>query len=293
MRSIGNEMLKVSIDEMGAELCSIIRKDDGTEYVWQADPSIWKRHAPLLFPIVGRLKDKEYTLDGKTWSITQHGFGRDMVFKARPVSTRCIEFVLTDNEYTHSMYPYAFQLIVRYSLDGNTLKKEHIVENRSDVPMYYEVGGHDAYALCLTPGEKITDSYVEFEGMTEIRPIITDENVFLSRDHRTIPLKDGRLYLDRHTFDQDAMMLDEVAVRRVTLGSERSEKKVVMDFADFPYFAIWSKYMPDRDVPYVCLEPWSTLPDGSYLGKALEEKIGVRCIAPGESENLSFSVSIF
>lgn len=293
MRSIGNENLKVKIDEMGAELCSIICKRTGVQYVWQADPSIWKRHAPLLFPIVGRLKDKEYTLNGQTWPITQHGFGRDLRFEPSPVSHSCIELHLKDSEYTHSMYPYAFELTIRYSLDGHTLKKEHIVKNTSDQPMFYEIGGHDAYTVCRVPNEKLSDYYIEFEGgLSEIHPVLTDENVFLTREHGTIPLQNGRLYLSRELFKQDALILDDLPVRRVTLGSNGSTQTVQMDFSDFPYFALWSKYIPDQDVPYICLEPWSTLPDASYLGKELENKIGVRCLKPGETETLTFSVTI-
>lgn len=295
MRTIANDVLKVSIDELGAELTSIVRKDNCTEYVWKADPAIWKRHAPLLFPVIGRLKDKEYEANGKTWSITQHGFGRDLAFEAHPVSNRCVEFVLKDNEYTHSMYPYKFKLTIRYTLSGNTLKKEHIVENLSKMPMYYELGGHDAYAICLTPEEKITDSYIEFaDDIKEIHPIVYDDDIMLTKDHRTVPLDDhSRLYIQRDTFREDALVLDDVKTRKVTLGSKVSDKKVVMEFDDFRYISFWSKYVADQDVPYVCIEPWTSLPDGNYLGKALSEKEGIRCIEPGESETLSFSVSVF
>lgn len=291
MQYLENDVLRVGINEFGAELTSIVKKSDGTEYVWQGDPAFWKRHAPVLFPIVGRLKDKEYTVGGTAYSITQHGFGRDLAFTAHPVSDTCVEFVLSANDYTKQMYPYDFTLTIRYTLDGATLRKEHITRNRSADTLYYEVGGHDGYNI-LFEDEALGDWYVEFEGADALSVIDVDETVMLSQSHHTVPLEDGRLYLTRETFAHDALMLDGLPVRRCTLGCTKHDRRVTMDFSDFPYFAVWSPYQPETDVPFVCLEPWSTLPDGSYLGKELEQKIGVRTVAPGASETLTFSITI-
>lgn len=290
MQYLENETLRVGIAEFGAELTSIVKKADGTEYVWQGDPAFWKRHAPVLFPIVGRLKDKEYTIDGQAYTITQHGFARDLEFAVHRISETCAEFTLTENEYTKAMYPYDFTFTIRYTLDGATLKKEHITENRSAAPLYYEVGGHDAYNI-LFGGEALSDYYVAFEGTDTLEVIDVDEAVMLSQTHHTVPLTDGRLYLSREVFAHDALMLDRLPVRRCTIGCLKHDRRVTMDFSDFPYFAVWSPYK-EQDVPFVCLEPWSSLPDGGYLGKALAEKVGVRTVAPGQSETLAFSVTI-
>lgn len=291
MQVLENELVRVEINEMGAELSSWVSKKDGTEYVWQADPAVWKRHAPILFPIVGRLKDKTYTVGSKAYEITQHGFGRDLEFTVNRLHAACAEFTLVQSAYTKGMYPWDFNFTVRYTLDGATLKKEHITHNTDTSDLYYEVGGHDAYNLCLCPGEQITDYYVEFEGMQALHPILTDETVMLSQEHGEIALQNGRLAITRETFKDDAIILDDLPVRRATIGSVKNAKRITMDFADWPYFALWSAYK-DFDVPYVCLEPWSTLPDGSYLDHAIENKVGVRKLAPGETENLVFSVTI-
>lgn len=174
MQVLENERFRVEINEFGAELTRFTSKKDGTEYIWKGDPAAWKRHAPILFPIVGRLKDKTYTVDGKPYEITQHGFGRDLEWQAQKISGTCAEFTLTPSEYTKKMYPWDFICTVRYTLDGNALKKEHIVKNTSDSVMYYEIGGHDAYTLCWEDGEKITDYYVEFEGTDALSRIATD-----------------------------------------------------------------------------------------------------------------------
>ena len=291
MQVLENERFRVEISEMGAELTSFKSKTTGTEYVWQADPVAWKRHAPILFPIVGRLKDKTYTADGKAYEITQHGFGRDLEWQANRESDTCVSFTLMPNDYTKKMYPWDFKCTVRYTLDGASLKKEHITENCSDSTMYYEVGGHDAYNLCWQDGEQITDYYVAFEGVDALSRIVTDESVMLTRERVSVPLVEGRLPITRGLFADDAVMTEGLPVRRATIGCTKNSRTVTMDFADFDYFAVWSANK-DFDVPYVCLEPWSTLPDGSYLDHAIENKEGVRVLQPGQSETLSFTTTI-
>ena len=291
MYVLENAMFRVEINELGAELSSFKSKTTGTEYVWQADPASWKRHAPILFPIVGRLKDKTYTAGGKAYEITQHGFGRDLEWQGKRVSNCCVEFRLEQSEFTKKMYPWDFACTVRYTLDGASLKKEHITENRSDTTMYYEVGGHDAYNLCWQDGEKITDYYVAFEGVDALSRIVSDQNVMLTRERVSVPLVDGRLPISRGLFAGDAVMTEGLPVRRATIGCTKNSRSITMDFTDFDYFAVWSPYK-DTAVPFVCLEPWSTLPDGSYLDHAIENKEGVRVLQPGQSENLSFTTTI-
>lgn len=291
MLVLENERFRVEIAELGAELTSWVSKTDGTQYVWQADPAAWKRHAPILFPIVGRLKDKTYTVGGKPYEITQHGFGRDLAWQAVQLSDVCAEFILRQNAHTKAMYPWDFTCTVRYTLDGGALRKEHITTNDSDETLYYEVGGHDAYTLCWQPGETIGDYFVAFEGVSSLHPVLTDETVTLSEQHGDLPLREGRLYLTRETFAADAIILDDLPVRRATIGCTKNDRCVTMDFADFPYFGLWSPYK-DFDVPFVCLEPWSSLPDGSYLDHAIENKVGVRVLPPNESETLTFTTTV-
>ena len=291
MQVLENERFRVEISEMGAELTSFKSKTTGTEYVWQADPVAWKRHAPILFPIVGRLKDKTYTADGKAYEITQHGFGRDLEWQANRESDTCVSFTLTPNDYTKKMYPWDFKCTVRYTLDGASLKKEHITENCSDSAMYYEVGGHDAYNLCWQDGEQVTDYYVAFEGTDKLCRIVTDEAVMLTEERMDVPLDNGRLPITRELFANDAVMAEGLPVRRASIGCTKSSRRVTMDFADFDYFAVWSQYK-DFDVAAVCPGPWSTLPDGSYLDHAIEHKTGVRVLQPGQSETLSFTTTV-
>lgn len=291
MQHLENEKFSVEINEQGAELHSFKSKKDGTEYIWQADASVWKFHAPVLFPIIGRLKGMRYTVGGEEYEITRHGFARDLPWQAKRVSDTCAEFTLTQDASTKKMYPWDFTLTIRYTLEDATLKKEHIVTNNSDTAMYYELGGHDGYTLCWNEGEKITDYSVAFEDTQALHPILSDENVFLTKNHGEIALEDGRLPLTRERFSSDAIIMDDLATRRVSIVCSKNAKRVTMDFSDFAFFAVWSAYK-DFDVPFVCLEPWSTLPDCSYVDQAIENKVGVRVLQPGQSETLTFKTTI-
>lgn len=289
--TIENEKFSVTIDSKGAELSSMRSKQTGIEYVWQAEPSIWARHAPVLFPIIGRLKDKTYSVGGKSYQITQHGFGRDLEFVCTEQSDTSIALTLTPNAYTKPMYPFDFAFTVRYTLEENTLRKQHITTNRGDTDMYYEVGGHDAYNVALEPNETMEDYYVDFGSGDAIYPLINDDALMITKDKRTVPLEDGKLFLSGELFKLDALILDDCKNRTVSIRSKKSKYVISMEFADFPYLGIWSKYT-GKDTNYVCIEPWSTLPDASYLDHALENKIGVRKLAPNSSEMLTFTTTI-
>ena len=216
---------------------------------------------------------------------------RSAEWQASRESDTCVSFTLTPNEYTKKMYPWDFVCTVRYTLDGASLKKEHITQNRSDTPMYYEIGGHDAYNLCWQEGERITDYFVAFEGTDRLHRIVTDEAVMLTEARTEIALENGRLPISRALFADDAVMTEGLPVHRASIGCTKNSRTVTMDFADFDYFAVWSPYK-DFEVPFVCLEPWSTLPDGTYLDHAIEHKQGVRVLQPGQSETLAFTTTI-
>lgn len=289
--TIENEKFSVTIDSKGAELSSMRSKQTGIEYVWQAEPSIWARHAPVLFPIIGRLKDKTYFVGGKSYQITQHGFGRDLEFACTEQTDTSIALTLTPNAYTKPMYPFDFAFTVRYTLEGNTLRKQHITTNRGDTDMYYEVGGHDAYNVALEPNETMEDYYVDFGSGDAIYPLINDDALMITKDKRMVPLEDGKLFLSSELFQLDALILDDCKNRTVSIRSQKSKHVISMEFVDFPYLGIWSKYT-GKDTNYVCIEPWSTLPDANYLDHALENKIGVRKLAPNSSETLTFTTTI-
>ena len=287
--SIENEALCVRISSEGAQLASI-RDRAGTEYLWQGDPAIWPRRAPLLFPIIARLKDNQYLLNGRPWTIPTHGFCRTAPFTVTEQTPERVSFRYGDTPETREVYPFAFSLTVTYALEGNSLKKTHCVENRGDAVMYYELGGHDGYRAPLAEGETMADYGIRFPGLTEAEPYGMDADNMITPKTRRIPLPGGRLSLKPSDYGLDTVILDNLPRRRAILEDAAGNPRVIVDFEDFDYLGIWTA-AKDFDTNYVCIEPWTSLPDATFVGRELSEKAGIRSLAPGASETLSYTAS--
>ncbi|OUO89428.1 aldose epimerase [Gordonibacter sp. An230] len=285
---LGNEELAVGVSSKGAELRSVMR--DGIERMWCGDPAVWGRRAPLLFPLIGRLRDGWYALDGRRVKAPTHGFCRDRAFSAERVSDTEARFTTASDEQTRADYPFDFRLTVRFSLEGSTLAKTHTVENTGDVPMPFELGGHEAYATCLLPGERMADYFVRFEGVDFIEMFGMDEAGILTLPKTKVPLEDGRLTKTPEQLGIDTVVLEGVPGSAVALGCAKNDHEVRVEFPDFPYLGIWTKAGQD-DARYLCIEPWSALPDAHFSPRELAEKLGVRTLAPGERATLSYRMT--
>lgn len=290
--TIENENLKATFSSLGAEIQSLILKSNDKEYIWYGKKEVWGEHAPMLFPVIARLKDGEYSYKGQIYQIPMHGFAKRTELEVLEQKADSITFGLKATEETLKMYPFDFELHVRYTLDGNTLKKDHTIFNHGKNDMYYELGGHDGYNLCLEEGESMEDYYIDFGDLDALYPLCCDENIMMLKDTYKVPLKDGKLSLSMEVFSKDALVLHGVPVNTVTIKSTKSERAIKFDFdKGFKTLGIWTKYLP-FETKYVCLEPWSSLPDCAYLGKEIEEKVDVRLLEAGKSEKLSFAVTI-
>lgn len=290
--TLKNEFLTVKIEDVGAQLASVQDKK-GTEYLWQGDPDIWPRRAPLLFPIIARLKDSRYTLGEEVYTIPTHGFCRDALFAAQQHSDLSVSFTLTESPETLAVFPFAFRLTVTYTLKDNRLIKAHKVENCSEQTMYYEVGGHDGFRAPLEEGETMSDYAIRFPDTTAIRPFEMEPapSFLLAPKERTIPLENGRLPLSPARFGLDTIILEQIPQSRATLVDGQDRPRVTLEFADFPYLGIWTQGKP-YDTNYICIEPWTTLPDATFVGRGLADKAGIRALAPGQSEVLTYTTII-
>lgn len=288
--TLKNDKLTVVISTLGAEVQTMTTAE-GVQLMWTADKAVWGRHAPLLFPIIGRLKNQQYTLDGKVIQIAQHGFARDTEFTVEALDETSVTLSMTDSEKTHAVYPFSFKLAITYTLDGASLKKTHTVTNCSDTVLPYEIGGHDGYLTTLFAGEKMADYSIEFPGQDVIYPFVMDENCFLTPDKLTYPLTDGNLPLPPKVFGLDTVVLEKLPVNRVTLCNSKNDIRLTVDFPDFDYLGIWTKPV-DFDTNYICIEPWTTLPECTFVGSDLKDKQGIRLLNPGETENLSYTVTV-
>ena len=287
--TIQNEALTVKIEDIGAQLASI-RDTDGTEYLWQGDPDIWARRAPLLFPIIARLKDNEYLLNGTPYTIPTHGFCRSAPFQVTEQSDTRVSFRFASTEETLGMYPFQFTLTVTYALEGNQLFKTHLVKNLSNVQMLYELGGHDGFRAPLRDGETMSDYAIRFPGVETIIPYGMDAENMVTPKSWSYSLPDGRMPLKPSFYGLDTIILNEFPERKAELVNREDKPRVSVEFRDFTYLGVWTAAR-DFDTNYVCIEPWTTLPDAIFAGRELSEKPGIRKLAPGGSEELSYAVT--
>lgn len=285
MDYLQNGILSAAISPKGAELYSL--QLDGLERIWQGDPAIWGRHAPLLFPLIGRLRDQQYELDGQMIQAPMHGFCRDRMFETVEADNQHVRYRTQDDESTRAVYPFSFTLEVEFQLEENAIVKRHTVTNRSDREMPFELGGHDAYRTTLMPGETMGDYAIAFEGVDHLEPFAMDETGALDLPKGNIPLEGPLLTKLPQDVGLDTIVLEGLPVRKASLISLKSPRKVTVEFEDFPYLGIWTA-QKGVVTNYICIEPWSTLPDGHFMGRKLTDKPGIVVLSPGESKTLTF-----
>jgi len=288
--TLKSEALTVVIEHAGAQLASVTNAA-GDEYIWKGDPAIWGRHAPLLFPIISRLKDNQYTLNGKTYTIPQHGFARNMVFDLVEANDTRAVFTLTEDESTLAVFPFPFKLTVVYELAGNDLKKSITVENTGDETMFYELGIHDGFTCPHNVWESMANWAVVIPGEDTFELYGMDESAMITPKDRTVPFPGGRISTQPMvTHNIDTFIMDAPACHKAMLVDRNGSPVVTMDFPGFPFLGIWTTYR-EFETRYVCIEPWSTLPDCTFVGRGLDEKKGIRKLAAGEEETFAYTTT--
>ncbi|MDO4183527.1 MAG: aldose 1-epimerase family protein [Coriobacteriia bacterium] len=289
--TIANDRLQVRISSCGAEPQSIVC--DGLERLWCADPAVWDKHAPLLFPLIGRLRDGRYLLEGQPVDAPRHGFCRQRAFTAQQVSPSCVRFTTQDDASTKQVFPFSFQLTVEYSLQGNSIQKRHIVSNTGatgSAAMPFELGGHEAYAICLGPSDTSADWYLQFAPDARLQAFGMDDQGILTLPKQDLPLDGGRLQQFPQQLGLDTVVVENVPGSTVTLACNANPHTLTVDFPDFPYLGIWTAYPVDNP-RYLCVEPWSALPDGHFMSRELAEKPGVISVQPGQHVELTYRMT--
>ncbi|WP_390404379.1 aldose 1-epimerase family protein [Lacticaseibacillus jixiensis] len=287
-----NDFLTVTISEHGAEVQSIINNHTNQEYTWQADPQVWKRHAPVLFPIVGALKDDTYTYQGQSYHMTQHGFARDRDFTVVESSANRVVFELKDDAQTRQQYPFAFNLRLIFTLDNNALNVNYVVTNPSaDADLIFGIGGHPGFVVPLSADTKFEDYYLEFKprkSRVQI-PLIAGQGIDYA--NRTLAATDVNQALTHDLFRNDAVIY---ALKGQTIFSIRSEKTrhgVEVTIPDAPFLGVWSPYPTTGN--FVCIEPWWGIADPVDADGELTHKLGMNTLQPGAVFDHSYSIAIF
>ncbi len=272
-----NEMLCAEIESFGAELKSLVKKESGQEYMWEADPAYWGKTSPILFPFIGKLEKAGFRFQGKFYEMDKHGFARDMEFGVVSKESDKAVFAVESDENTLRKYPFVFRLEVEYRLEGSSLKETWRLHNCGERTMYFSMGGHPAFACPLViDGKregKRTDCSVKLygaENKSEVTSrIIGVPDGFIMGDTYEIAVQEGVFPVTEHIFDQDAVVLAGEGVTAVSL-LDRTGKEYVRMEADCPIWGIWS--MPDNGASYICIEPWWGICDSKGYQGSLEER---------------------
>ncbi|MDV7756884.1 aldose 1-epimerase family protein [Liquorilactobacillus mali] len=288
--SLENTFLKVSFDEHGGELTSLFNKKNKLEYLWQANPKYWGRHAPVLFPIVGRLKNDEYSYEEHKYRMTQHGFARDMDFEIETKTDKLVVFRLKSNEKTMQKYPFEFVLRIKYELMSDTLKVSYLVDNPSKNQLLFSVGGHPAFNVPLSSTETFSDYHVAVAPNRIYQQIQLQGNYSDSR--HPLDFTAGTIDVTRETFKNDAVILKlEEKSTELTLTTAQRKNGIRFNTGNAQYVGVWSKY--PEEAPFVCVEPWWGLADDVSASGELTEKVGVHVLKANESFSGFYKVQVF
>ena len=276
-----NEVLKVTVTTWGAQVKSVVRKSDGVEHMWQADPEVWGSHAPILFPHTGRLKDGKMIAKGQTYeNCAIHGFARNMEHELVAKNKDTLVLQLTDSPETLEKWPYKFRLLSSFVLDGDVLHHTLTVENRDGENMPFGIGFHPGFAVPFDGSHTYADYELRFDKLesplcmdTAPRGLLSGGTYYLGKNITAIPLDDQLFANDSHCM---------VGLQSDTLGlyEKDSGRGVVCSIKSFPYCLIWS--MPGEP-KYVCIEPWMSLPSPEQGGYDWNEKPAAAILAPGET----------
>ena len=283
-----NNYLKVGVRTIGAELTSIYSTRYQLEYLWQGNPAYWAKQSPVLFPIVGTLRDNTYQVSGSFYSLSRHGFARDHKFNIEDYSDTKVTFFLKSGAQTLTVYPYQFELRIIYELHDSTVLVSYQIRNITDIPMYFSIGAHPAFNVPLENDKPYEAYYLKFEKKEFAdRWPITDKGL-ISKKSEPFFAGDNILALSKSLFSKDALVFKDLASRSIVLESENSHG-IRMEFAGFPYFGIWAAKHAD----FICLEPWCGIADSEEHSKNLYEKEGINVLEGSATFERTWSVTCY
>ncbi|MGL4991932.1 MAG: aldose 1-epimerase family protein [Sarcina sp.] len=287
-----NEFLTITTHENGGELHSITSKMDNTEFLWNGDPTYWKYHAPILFPIVGKVRDGKYTVDGKVYELPQHGLARISKFNLLNKSENEISFELKFSDETLKVYPYKFSLIITYTLEDKKVITSYKVTNIDDKTIDFSIGAHPAYMCPLLENENLTDYYFEFnEKETTSLMALNVQNGLFKHEKIEYLQNENKIPLSKDLFENDALVFDckELKSNKISVKTNNHNKFIEFDFTGFSHLGLWA---PATGAPFLCIEPWFGHADFEDFQDDFKNKPGILSLEPKKEFTCSYSVTI-
>ena len=289
MPTLRNDILEVDISAQGAELQSIYNKKTNLEYLWNADPQYWPKHSPVLFPVVGELKNGSYTYNGNAYQLGRHGFARDMQFTITDHTELSVTFTITDTPETLTVYPFPFSFSVQYTIDESRLYVVYTVQNTGDETMYFSVGGHPAFKLPLTDNTDFEDYYLAFSQFENAKRYPLSSNGLIETTPAEFFHTAERLPLKRSLFYEDAIVFKDFQSNSITVKNDNIPNGFTVYFEGFPFLGIWNK----KDANFLCIEPWCGIADSTDASGDITEKEGINLLPPAGIFERQWSVELF
>ncbi len=280
--SISNSKYTATIDLKGAELVSFKNHVTNKEYMWEGNPEFWGKHSPILFPIVGTLKDDSYFYEDTKYELLRHGFARDREFKVMYQKDDFVLLSLKYDEETLKVYPFKFKLKIGFNLNDNLLAYFCEIDNYDTINIPFSFGLHPAFAL----KGNFENYSLQFQEQ-ETLACFTLENGLLSDKNYEIELLDKNLALQYSKFENDALIFKSLKSKEITI-LENDKEYIKLKFPKFKNLGIWTK----QDAPFICIEPWDGYSDSINSNQNLFEKEGIQILAPKESQSYQFIIEI-
>lgn len=289
MYQLENDHLRIAIDARGAELKSVYSKPLDLEYMWGADPAYWAKTSPVLFPIVGALKENTYQYEGQGYHLSRHGFAREQVFNLVAQSADSLTFSIESDADTLKVYPFPFSFSIIYTLTAGELAVGYRVQNNGTGTMFFSVGGHPAFKVPLVEGTRYEDYQLIFETEeTTGRWPISKEGL-IEKPPQALLHQTRVLPLTKELFSKDAVVLKHLQSQWVQLASDKTTHGWRFFFPLFPYLGLWAA--PGAD--FVCIEPWCGIADSVDADGQLPNKEGIISLAPQQDFNVQWSVQFY
>ncbi|WP_435262267.1 aldose 1-epimerase family protein [Tenacibaculum sp. nBUS_03] len=290
MIALENEYLNIQFTELGAELTKIYSKKTKLNYLWNGDASFWKRHSPILFPIVGKLKDNSYEIDGTFYELPQHGFARDLNFSVINKTTSKIIFELSYSKQTLTKYPYKFSLQLSYELKENQVVVTYKVINKDDKTMFFSIGAHPAFNCPLVEKTSFSDYYIEFEKLeTPTQLFLNPKSGFRNNTSKKVNLG-KQINLSYELFKNDALMFEGIESKKVSLKSTKHNHGIHLHIPNWKYLAFWTK---KTGTPFICFEPWMGIADTENTNKNYLTKEGILEVNENKSYKNEYRFEVF
>ncbi len=278
--TISNKVLSATIHTKGAELVQL--QKDNVNYIWEIDTNFWNKTSPILFPIVGALKDDSYQYDGKTYQLPRHGFARDLNFEIVKQLDHQIIFELNASEITFPSYPFDFKLLIAYTLQENKLVIEYFVRNQTDTILPFSIGAHPAFAI----DGNFENYQLIFSEDMEFETHLLENNLFSGKTEKLG--KGNTLKLNNERFKNDALVFKNT--QNISILLQKNNKNILKITPDyFSYLGIWSK----PNAPFLCIEPWCGLADSQNHNGNITEKEGINVLQPNSDFLRAIRIEVY